>query len=101
MNKFGKVVSIAFLGLVLASVILAQKATKPAIFAVLEKGTNVEPIAYIVNGKLEPAVNGSDDRNIIAAFNKAYYKPGTIYHMIFGGSDAGTVTVKGSNSKSE
>lgn len=94
---------------ILSSSVFAQKAkptpavkpAKPIIFAVLENGTYVEPIAYVTNEKLEPAVNGSDDRKIITAFNKTYYKPGKAYHMVFGGGDAGTVTIKSSDAKSE
>ena len=45
--------------------------------------------------------NGSDEASIIAAFNKTYYKPGTVYKLIFGGANAGTVTVKSSDAKAE
>ena len=59
----------------------AVKTTKPIIFAVLNDGKTLEPIAYVNKGKLEAPVNGSDDSNIIAAFNKTYYKPGTVYRF--------------------
>ena len=85
--------------------VLAQKAVpkaaKPIIFAVLSDGKSLEPIAYVAKGKLEAPVNGSDAKNIIAAFNKTYYKPGTVYRLIFGGANAGTVTAKSSDSKTE
>lgn len=89
---------------------VGQKTTKPApkpqpakpiIFAVLNDGKSLEPIAYVNKGKLEAPVNGSDEGSIIAAFNKAYYKPGTAYRLIFGAANAGTVTVKSSNSKAD
>src|SRR5437763_1367073 len=79
----------------------AAKPAKSAIFAILQNGSNLEPIAYIVNGKLEPAVNGSDDRSMIAEFSKAYYRSGAVYRLIFGGSDSGSVIIKSSNAKSE
>ncbi|HEX3101406.1 MAG TPA: hypothetical protein VHQ01_06440 [Pyrinomonadaceae bacterium] len=80
----------------------AQKAAaKPIIFAVLGDGKSLEPIAYINKNKLEPPANGSDAVNIVAAFNKAYYKPGAVYKLIFGGASAGTVTAKSSDAKAE
>ncbi|MFZ1701986.1 MAG: hypothetical protein WBO10_14085 [Pyrinomonadaceae bacterium] len=74
---------------------------KPIIFAVLNDGKTLEPIAYVNKGKLEAPVNGSDDAKQITAFNANYYKPSASYRLIFGGADAGTVTVKSSNSKAE
>ena len=76
-------------------------ATKSIVFAVLNDGAMLEPIAYISNKKLSPPVNGSDAQNIIAAFNRTYYKPGAAYKLIFGGANAGTVTVKSSDAKSD
>ena len=77
------------------------KAPRPIIFAILNDGTSAEPIAYVNRGKLEAPVNGSDDGNIVAAFTKAYYKPGTTYNLIFGGSSVGSVKVKNGNAKSD
>jgi len=86
----------------LAGSMSAQRlAAKPIIFAVLSDGKSVEPIAYVNKGKLTPPVNGSDAQNIIVAFNKTYYKPGTVYRLIFGSANAGNVTVKSSDAKSE
>lgn len=79
----------------------AVKTPKPIIFAVLNDGKMLEPIAYVNKGKLETAVDGSDDASIIAAFDKSYYKAGTSYRLIFGAANAGTVTVKSSDPKSE
>lgn len=79
----------------------AVKTVKPMVFAVLNDGKMLEPIAYVNKGKLEAPVDGSDDKSIIAAFNKSYYKVGTSYRLIFGAANAGTVTVKSSDSKSE
>ena len=79
--------------------ILAQKTkVKPKtpnkiIFAVLNDGKTLEPLAKIENGKLLQAVSGGDDQAILKAFNKTYYKPKTIYNLIFGGNVAGTVVV--------
>jgi len=75
----------------------AAKAPKPMIFAVLGDGKSLEPIAYVNKGKLEAPVDGGSETSIIAAFNKIYYKPGTVYRLIFGGANSGTVTVKSSD----
>lgn len=71
------------------------------IFAVLNDGKTLEPIAYINRGKLEAPVSGGDDSGLIAAFNRTYYKPGSVYRLVFGSANAGTVTVKSSDYKAE
>jgi hypothetical protein len=67
---------------------------KPIIFAVLNDGQMIEPIAHIENGKLTETVNGSDESNLIEAFNKIYYPANAQYRLIFGGRDAGSVKVQ-------
>lgn len=92
-----------------ASLALAQKPKpkpaaqnpKPIVFAVLNDGKTLEPIAYVSQGKLQAPVNGADESSMIATFNRTYYKPGKVYKLIFGGSDAGSVSVKSSDSKAE
>ncbi len=101
-QKIFVLLSVVFLTLS-ASFSYGQKA-KPAkriIFAVLSDGKTLEPIAYINKGKLEPPANGSDEESIVSAFDRTYYRPGTVYKLIFGGVNAGTVTAKSSNPKSE
>lgn len=77
--------------------IFAQKTTiKPltkVIFAVLNDGRTLEPLAKIENGKLMQTVSGGDDGEILKAFSKTYYKPKTVYNLIFAGNVAGTATV--------
>ncbi|NJM54149.1 MAG: hypothetical protein HC846_12665 [Blastocatellia bacterium] len=77
--------------------IFAQKTTtKPVtnvIFAVLNDGRTLEPLAKIENGKLLQTVSGGDEGAILTAFSKTYYKPKTTYNLIFGGNVAGTATV--------
>lgn len=104
--KINNLKTISLIALICSIVAISAFAQKPApaksiIFAVLGDGKSLEPIAYVEKGKLTPPVNGSDEANIIAAFNKSYYKPGTVYRLIFGGGTAGTVTVKSSDSKAE
>lgn len=98
-------VKISFFALVLVLSTLPAVAQRtpprPVIFAVLNDGTQLEPIAYVSKGKLAEPVNGSDADNLIRAFSNTYYKPATVYKLIFGSANAGTVKVKSSNIKSE
>lgn len=95
--------------LLCATPTLAQKArpkptskpSKPIVFAVLSDGKMLEPIAYVNAGKLEPPANGSDEPAIISAFNRTYYKPGAAYRLVFGGADAGSIKIKGSDPKAD
>lgn len=79
----------------------SRKSVKPIIFAVLNDGLSLEPVAYIDKGKLEEMVTGSDEPAAILTFDKAYYKKGTAYTLIFGGAAAGTSSVKSSNPNAE
>lgn len=78
----------------------ASKA-KPIVFAVLNDGSTLEPIAYINKSKFEAPANGSDDESVLIPFNRNYFKKGTVYKLIFGGAVAGTSTVKSADPKSE
>src|SRR5829696_5437411 len=73
----------------------------PVVFAVLHDGKVVEPIGYIDKGKLAPAVDGASEPAKLVAFSRQYYKPVAAYRLIFGGADAGTVTIKSSDPKAE
>jgi len=81
--------------------VLAQRGRKPIIFAVLGGGSTLEPIAYIEKGELTATVGGGDEMKDIVAFNKSFYKPGGTYRLIFGGTNAGTVTIKNSDANAE
>lgn len=106
-SYFSRVTAVVMVTGCFAVSLAAQKpkpvaqAAKPIIFAVLNDGRSLEPLAYVNKGKLEDPVNGSDPGNIIAAFNKNYYKAGTAYRLIFGAANSGTVTVKSSNAKAD
>lgn len=82
------------------SAIYGQKA-KPIIFAVLNDGKTLEPIALIEKGKLVPASDGGDEAKIKTQFTKTYYKPKTSYRLIFGGAVGGAVTVKSADPTAE
>lgn len=73
---------------------------RPIIFAILNDGTTLEPIAF-VGKKLTSPVNGSDDSGKIASFDKLYYRSGSTYRLIFGGSTNGSVAVKSFDPKAE
>lgn len=99
MKKLSVLLTIIFC----ASAILAQKKDvkkdtskkiNKTIFAVVGEGKQIEPIAFIKNGKLEPIVGEDEDLVNDPNFVKEHYKPKTKYNLIFGGENAGTVTVK-------
>ncbi|HEY0459093.1 MAG TPA: hypothetical protein VGC97_08045 [Pyrinomonadaceae bacterium] len=81
--------------------VLPQRARKAVIFAVLNNGTSVEPIAYVERGKLTGAIDGATEQKELTLFHKTYFKPKTAYRLIFGGANAGTATVKSSDPKAE
>lgn len=74
---------------------------KPVIFAVINDGKTIEPIAYVENGKLSDAVTGSDNVNVLTAFSNNYYGAKASYRLIFGGANAGTIAVKSSDPKAD
>jgi hypothetical protein len=78
---------------------LFGQAKKPnkVVFAVINNGGMLEPLAKVENGKLMQTVSGGDDSAILSAFHKTYYAPKKAYSLIFGGAKAGTATVKKSD----
>lgn len=88
------------------SYVSAQKANvklpdKPIIFAVLNDGGTLEPIGYLADKKVVPAIDGGQDAAVLQSFHNRYFKPKTSYALVFGGAKGGTVTVKSSNPASE
>lgn len=74
---------------------------KPIIFAVINDGKKLEPIALVEKGKLTPPVGGDGDSKLITSFHKTYYKPKTSYRLIFGGANDGTASITASDPASE
>lgn len=74
---------------------------KTIVFALVNDGQTLEPIAYIQNGKLINTVTGGDQEPILREFSKIYYPAKTSYQLIFGGSTAGTVTVLKNDPRAE
>lgn len=108
MKTFKSILSTLTISATLFSAVSAQKAPakpaakpKPIIFAVLFDGKSLEPIAYVNKKTLEQPVDGGDELAKLTSFSRSYYKPNTIYRLIFGGADAGTVTVKHNDPKAE
>lgn len=75
---------------------------KVLMLAVLNDGKTLEPIGYVDSGgKITAAVDGGTEAAKLNAFHKSYFKPATLYRLIFGGANAGTVSVKSSDPKAE
>jgi hypothetical protein len=103
-----RVVALAMTIACAATMVVAQRpnprvnnTVRPIIFAVLNDGGTLEPIAEIDGKRLRATVNGSDDVKRKSAFHGAYYKAGTTYRLIFGGTNAGSVSVKSSDVNAE
>ena len=79
----------------------AKPKSKPIIFAVLNDGQTLEPIAAIDNGKLVASVGGDGEPKPLTAFVNTYYKPQTTYNLVFGGALNGKVTIKSSSPNSD
>lgn len=77
------------------------QSAKPIIFAVLNDGKTLEPIALIDKGKLVATIDGGDENKVKIQFAKTYYKPKTTYRLIFGGANDGVVTVNSSKPTEE
>jgi hypothetical protein len=73
---------------------------KPVIFAILNGALEekwIEPVAVVDNGKLVESMTEGEAKS----FEKSYYKPRSIYAVIFGGAQDGLATVVKSNVGSE
>lgn len=79
---------------------LAAK-SKPIVFAVIGDGERIEPIGEIDKGEMIQTTGGDADAKDLTNFSQKYYKPRTVYNLIFGAAKNGTVTVISSNPKSD
>lgn len=93
--------------LLTASAAIAQKRAapkptpKPIVFAVINDGEVIEPIGEIEKGKIVQTTGGDGDEKSLLNFSRSYYKPKTTYNLIFGGAKNGTITIVGSDPKSD
>jgi hypothetical protein len=62
---------------------------------------SIVPVAIIENGQFKQTVAGDSDQNEVLTFSNAYYSKGHKYRLLFGGGDAGSLTIKNSNKDSE
>lgn len=85
------IVASVLLGMI--SPVFGQRGRKPVIFAVLQDGRMLEPIAFVQDGKLNGPNGDGGAMSNGAEFGKIYYKRGAKYNLVFGGSNAGTATV--------
>ena len=80
----------------------AKQTDKPIIFAVLNSGGTLEPIAYIEEDNvLAGAIDGAQEPDMLSRFHARYFKPKAAYQLVFGGANSGTVTVKSSDPSAE
>lgn len=112
-----KKVLVIIFGLTLALLIAAShvqtravgqqaKQSKTVIFAVngaggSNGGASMEPIAILEGGNLNAPVAGDSDTEELKRFATDYYRPGQKYRLLFGGGEAGSVTVKKDARESE
>jgi hypothetical protein len=96
-----KLISILFVVVFSVSFAFAQKTAKPAIFAIIDDGKMIEPIAFINKGKIEEPLGDEKTGKTLSSLIKNYYKPKTVYKLVFGGANAGKVSVVSNDPKSE
>lgn len=110
MNPVPKILVLFLTVLISVSTAAAQKRrapvkpkVKPApiVFAVINDGQTIEPLGTIDKGSLETPTGGDAEPSALNELVRNYYQPKTVYRLVFGGADAGTVTVKSSNAKKE
>lgn len=68
---------------------------EPVVFAVLDGGKRIEPIAGVGGGKLVEVDVG--EASTPQTFANQYYKPKATYQLIFGGATDGNLTIAKSN----
>lgn len=94
-----------FIGLIIFSLTISNFAQKsqslPIVFAVINDGKTIEPIAYIKDKKLFATIDGSTPLTEKQSFANRYFRNKSRYKLIFAGRNAGVVAVKSSDYKSE
>ena len=59
------------------------------------------PIAIIENGQFKQPIAGDSDEAEMTSFSSTYYPKGRKYRVLFGGGEAGSLTIKESNKDKE
>lgn len=99
-TKFTKIITIGIFILSLTIGGFAQGKSLPIVFAVINDGKTIEPIAYVKDKKLFKTVDGATPANEKSSFAGRYFKAKSKYKLIFAGRNSGVVTVKSSDYKS-
>lgn len=71
------------------------------IFAVVNDGLSVAPIAFVESGMLINTVGGDAEPELLKNFSTMYYAPKTNYELIFAGVPAGKVEIKANDPSAE
>ena len=66
-----------------------------------DQGASIEPILIVDQGSYKQPVAGDSDAEEISKFAARYYRKGQKYRVLFGGGEAGSLTVKESTKDSE
>ena len=59
------------------------------------------PFVIIEQGQFKPPIAGDSDEAEVSSFSNAYYSKGRKYRVLFGGGEAGSLTVNKSNKETE
>lgn len=108
---FVSILALALIPLLASSSVVQTAATRQegsqkttALFVVYgTQPTNVYmvPFVLIEGGQFKPPIAGDSDPAEVTQFSKAYYGKGQKYRVLFGGGEAGSLTVKKSNQGQE
>lgn len=107
-------IALLTLALLLASLFAGHaSATKPrqertpkmtvlfAVYSTQPPNAYMVPLVIIENGQYKQPIAGDSDANEITSFSNAYYSKGSKYRLLFGGGEAGSLTVNKSNQDEE
>jgi hypothetical protein len=69
--------------------------------ASMPSSASIVPFAIIENGQFKPPIAGDSDESEMSRFSKTYYSKGHKYRVLFGGGEAGSLTISKSNKDAE
>jgi hypothetical protein len=58
------------------------------------EGITIDPVLLLKGNQIEPVPDPCVEGAALTQFNNEYLKPGNTYSVVFGGTEAGTVTIK-------
>ena len=93
-----------FSGSVTATPPFPQNSKAPVLFVVYGMpvpNAYMVPFAIMEQGQFKPPIAGDSDAEEITRFTDAYYARGSKYRVLFGGAEAGSLTIKKSNKDTE